>query len=204
MESFVRRSGRLRTLLVAALAGAAALAGVTLACGGGDGDGTSEAEGPRRDNWIADTQYMQDSLGNDLMVIIRRPPGAAVEVEPRAGSGDPDAPGAVERLEPREAATLIQNIQPRAYIIDVRDSESYVRLGWIPGSFLIEHDQLEENIAEIHVRTDQMIIVYGDDDGRTEAAARLLASYGFPTVRWIRGGFLQWAALDLPTEGYSR
>ena len=202
MGSFVRRRG-LRTWLAAA-AVTAALAGGTLGCGG-EGDDASNAEGPRRDNWIADTQYMRDSLGNDLMVIIRRPPGAAVEVEPRAGSGDPDAPGAVEHLEPREAATLIQNIQPRAYVIDVRDSESYVRLGWIPGSFLIEHDKLEENVGEIHVRTDQMIVVYGDDnDDRTEAAARLLASYGFPTVRWIRGGFLQWAALDLPTEEYSR
>lgn len=194
MGSFVRRA-----------AGAAAVAVGTLACGGGDGDGASSAEGPRRDNWIADTQYMRDSLGNDLMVIIRRPPGAAVEVEPRAGSGDPDAPGALERLEPREAATLIQNIRPRAYVIDVRDPETYVRLGWIPGSFLIQHDQLEANVDEIHVRTDQMIVVYGDEnDERTEAAARLLASYGFPTVRWIRGGFLQWAALDLPTEEYAR
>ena len=170
----------------------------TAACGGDEEP--AGAEGPRRDPWIADTQYVRDSLGKDLMIIVRRAAARLLEVEPRAGSGDPDAPGVVRALAPREAAALIQSASPPVFIIDLRDPRTYVQQGALPGAFLIGSDHLEAAIPDFHVRTDQTILVYGDGNESAREAAELLASYGFPTVRWLEGGFLQWATLGLPTE----
>jgi rhodanese-related sulfurtransferase len=178
-----------------------ALAGMMAAgaCGGAEPEG---AAGPRRETMTADTQYVRDSLGNDLMVIVRRAAPSLREVEPRAGSGDPDAPGVVREIEAREAAALIDRGSPPVFILDVRDPETYVSQGWLPGAFLIQASLLEQGISDMHIRTDQTILVYGETDEQAREAARLLASYGFPAVRWLKGGYLQWAVLDLPVERY--
>jgi rhodanese-related sulfurtransferase len=152
--------------------------------------------------WVADTQIVRDSLGQELEIVIGRPGERPTEVESRAGSGDPAAPGAVRGLAPKQALDLMRVATPRWFVIDIRSSEQYARQGWIPGAALIELSILEQNIEDLHIRTDQTILVYDESGSRAPEAARLLASYGFPAVRWIEGGFDAWKEGGLPVDGY--
>ncbi len=174
---------------------AAAVAVAAGACGGKE-----TAEEASDAPFVMDTQYVTDSLGNQLMFVTRKVASRVRVVEPRAGSGDPEAPGAVEALTPAEASAFLANARPPALILDLRDARTYLNQGALPGAFLIEQPRLEESIEDIQVRTDQTILVYGDDDESSRDAARLLASYGFPSVRWLEGGFLGWATADFPVE----
>jgi rhodanese-related sulfurtransferase len=152
--------------------------------------------------WMADTQIVRDSLGQELEIVIGRPARRVAEVEARAGSGDPDAPGVVRGLAPKQALDLMRVATPPWFVIDIRTSEPYAREGWIPGALLIELSILEQNIGDMHIRTDQTILVYDENGSRAPVAARLLASHGFPTVRWIEGGLAAWKEAGLPVEEY--
>ena len=152
---------------------------------------------------VADTQIVRDSLGREVEIVIERPAQRPTEVESRAGSQDPATPGVVRGLEPRQALELMRAATPRWFIIDLRSSEQYAREGWIPGvAVLIERPLLEQNIEDMHIRTDQTILVYDEDGSRAPEAARLLASYGFPIVRWLEGGFIEWKEAGLPMGEY--
>lgn len=151
---------------------------------------------------VADTQVIVDSAGNALELIIGRPVDPNLrEIFPRRGAADPDAPAAVRALAPRQAHALMQAAAPPWYVIDVRGDEEFVREGHLPGALLVGLPHLEENLNDLHVRSDQTILVYADEGRRAERGARLLASYGFPTVRVLEGGFSAWRRAGLPVEG---
>ncbi|HUP20657.1 MAG TPA: rhodanese-like domain-containing protein [Gemmatimonadota bacterium] len=182
-----------------AIALAAAL--LMTACGEGD-DG--RAAGERADSSgasdvVADTQLVVDSMGQQFLVITTRRPRVSA-VEPRAGAGDPDRPGAVQPVDPATAAERMSATPVPWYVIDVRTPEEYVSDGHLEGAALVPLDQLEANVADLQVRTDQMVLVYSGGDGRALQAARLLAGYGFPTVRVLEGGLPAWRAAGLPVE----
>jgi rhodanese-related sulfurtransferase len=194
-----------RTPIRAALAvpglALAALSGV--ACG-------REAEAPEpRDRaadsapqFTADTQMVVDSLGNELMIVSKRTAHLLPrEVRPRAGAGDPAAPDAWRVVDARSARSLMQAATPPWYVIDVRDSRAFATRGHLPGAALVPLEVLETNVEDLHVRTDQIVLLYSDDEGRATAAARILASYGFPNLRVLGGGMTAWVRESLPVEG---
>ena len=178
-------------------------AGLLAACGGEEGGG--RAAGERADSSaaadvVADTQLVVDSMGQQFLVITTRRPRVRA-VQPRAGAGDPDLPGAVQPVDPATAAERMSATPVPWYVIDVRTAEEYVSDGHLEGAALVPLDRLEENVADLQVRTDQMVLVYSGGDGRALQAARLLAGYGFPTVRVLEGGLPAWKAAGLPVEG---
>lgn len=190
------RRGALRTTLPAIL-------GLAAGVGAGCDRPASEPAPPIRDESLpasgvaaADTQVVRDTLGNEFLVIttgrsrIRR-------VVPRAGSGDP---GDVTRMDPADAHEARSAARPPWYVIDVRDARAYVGEGHLPGAALAPAEVLEANLDDLHIRTDQVVLVYGDDSTRAEDAARLLASYGFPDVRVVAGGYPAWKRAGLPVE----
>ncbi|MGH7550017.1 MAG: rhodanese-like domain-containing protein [Gemmatimonadota bacterium] len=160
----------------------------------------SEREEPGIARTTADTQYVVDSSGARLMIVINRPPGTVREVVPREGAADPDAPEAYRLLDPRVTRSMLQAARPPWRVIDVRSSTEYVRQGHIAGAILVDLERLEENVGDLHVRTDQMVLTYGKDTATGERAARLLVEYGFPNVRALEGGFPAWKAAGLPVE----
>lgn len=150
----------------------------------------------------ADTQLVRDSLGNELMIVSKRTAHLVPrELRPRAGTGDPDAPDAWRVVDPRTARSLMQSARPPWYVIDVRDSRAYVTRGHLANSALVPLELLEENVEDLHVRTDQIVLVYADDEARATAAAKILAGYGFPHLRVLGGGLEAWAREGLPVEG---
>ena len=186
-----------RPLVVAAALAAAA------GCGGrAEAPEAAEAGSPRP-VWVADTQVVRDSLGRELEIAIGRPAERVAEVVPRKGARDPDRVDAVRPIEPRRAIELMRAARPRWFVVDLRSAEAYAVEGRVPGALLIGGDQLEQNLGDLHVRTDQTILVYDEDGRGAPAAARLLSSYGVPTVRWLDGGVAAWREAELPVEGGS-
>ncbi len=161
--------------------------------------GGAEVSAPR---FTADTQMVVDSLGNELMIVSKRTAQLLPrEVRPRAGAGDPDAPDAWRVVDPRSASSLMQAATPDWYVIDVRDSRAFATRGHLPGAALVPLELLETNVADLHVRTDQIVLLYADDEARAARAARILAAYGFPNLRVLGGGMAAWEREGFPVEG---
>ena len=78
---------------------------------------------------------------------------------------------------------------------DLRDDPETARLAAL---LLVD---TEANVEDLHVRTDQVVLLYGDDERRALAAARILASHGFPHLRVLQGGLDAWSRAGLPVEG---
>lgn len=180
-----------------------------VACGGGSGeagDETGDETGDARVDrpaMVADTQLVIDSTGAVLEIVTRRRPSKAREIQPRAGSGDPDAPDVLRALEPETVHSLLQGATPPWYVIDVRGARAYATEGHLPNALLVPLESLEENVEDLHVRADQAVLVYGDEGDDAWRAGRLLASYGFPRVRVLEGGLPAWRRAGLPIEGGS-
>lgn len=189
----------LALLLFAAGCGDAAERQSVPAGGAPDLTGAPLADDPRA---VADTQLVRDSLGNELMIVSKRTGHLLPrEVHPRAGAGDPAAPDAWRVLDPSTARSLMQAARPPWYVLDVRDSRAYATRGHLPGAALVPLDALEANVQDLHVRDDQIVLVYADDEARAVVAARILAGYGFPHLRVLGGGLEAWAREGLPVEG---
>lgn len=146
---------------------------------------------------VADTQFVTDSSGANLLIITGRTD--VREFHPRKGSGDPDAPDAFRELPAKTVHSMLQAARPPWFIIDVRTDDEWVGMGHLPNATLFPLEQLEKNIDDLHVRTDQFILVYGRDTGQGRMAARVLAAYGFPYLRVLQGGFSAWQRANLPT-----
>lgn len=175
-------------------------AAVLAACGGGEPANETESARIGERPWVADTQYVIDSTGGRLQIIIGRPAGDVRELVPRAGSGDADGPDAFRILEPRIAHSMMQASRPQWYVIDLRPPAVYVTEGHIRGAKLVPIDVLEENLLDLHVRDDQVVFLYADGTARAREAARILAGYGYPHVRVLGGGFPAWKQAGLPVE----
>ncbi|MCK5439273.1 MAG: rhodanese-like domain-containing protein [Gemmatimonadetes bacterium] len=144
---------------------------------------------------VADTQFIVDSSGANLLIITGRT--TVREFRPRKGSGDPDAPDAYRELPARTVHSLIQAARPPWYIIDVRTDDEWVGMGHLPEATLFPFEELERNIEDLHIRTDQFVLVYGRDTAHGRMAARLLAEHGFPHLRVLQGGFGAWQRAGL-------
>lgn len=200
--------------MTGATRGPVALAcGLALACGPAGERPADErsADDPRDDTSaaggtalappvVADTQLVVDSIGREFLIITTGRPRIR-EVRPRAGSGDPDAPGTLESIDPRTAEERMRRAPVPWYVLDVRSAQEYVAEGHLPGAALVPLERLEENVDDLHVRTDQVVMVYADGTRKAREAARLLASYGFPVVRVLDGGLPAWREAGLPIEG---
>ena len=195
------RPAAVRSLLAAA--GPALVAAGLVGCGR-QADAPQPAAGAADSAplFTADTQMIVDSLGNELMIVSKRTAHLLPrEVRPRAGAGDPDAPDAWRVVDPRSARSLMQAATPPWYVIDVRDSRAFATRGHLPGAALVPLEIMEANVADLHVRTDQIVLLYADNEARATEAARILAGYGFPNLRVLGGGMAAWEREGLPVEG---
>lgn len=192
-----------RAMLLPMAISAVLTAVLAAGCGGGDAPAArADRAADSAPRFVADTQLVRDSLGNEIMIVSKRTAHLAPrEFRPRAGAGDPSAPDAWRVVDPRTARSLMQSARPPWYVIDVRDSRAYVSRGHLANAALVPLEVLEDNVADLHVRTDQVVLVYADDEARAAAAAKVLAGYGFPHLRVLGGGLEAWAREGLPVAG---
>lgn len=187
-----------------AVAVAALLVAALWDCGrGGEGDSTAGGA-PAVDSLAAaaaDTQFVRDSLGNELMIVSKRSEHLLPrEVRPRAGSGDLSNPDAWRLIDPRTAHSLMQSARPPWYVIDVRSPQEYATGDHIGGAALVPAGQIMGNVEDLHVRTDQIVLLYANDERPAVDAARTLAGFGFPHLRVLGGGLKAWKEAGLPVE----
>lgn len=187
-----------------AVALAAFLVAAPWACGRGSDAEPAAGGAPAVDSLAAagaDTQFVRDSLGNELMIVSKRTEHLLPrEVRPRAGSGDLSNPDAWRVIDPPTAHSLMQSAQPRWYIIDVRSPRAYATGGHIAGAALVPADHIVRNVEDLHVRTDQIVLLYADEELPAVDAARTLAGFGFPHLRVLGGGLNAWKEAGLPVE----
>ncbi len=163
-----------------------------------DGEEVATDRDPEPAVMVADTQFVVDSSGANLLIITGRTD--VREFQPRKGSGDADAPDAYRELPPKTVHSMLQAARPPWFIIDVRTDDEWVGMGHLPNATLFPLELLEQNVEDLHIRTDQFVLVYGRDTGHGRTAARVLAAYGFPHLRVLQGGFGAWQRADLPIE----
>ena len=71
---------------------------------------------------------------------------------------------------------------------------------WRGGAALVPAGQIMGNVEDLHVRTDQIVLLYANDERPAVDAARTLASFGFPHLRVLGGGLKAWKEAGLPVE----
>jgi rhodanese-related sulfurtransferase len=197
-------SVRAAVLSLPAVAGIALSAALSATACGREADAPEPAarEEDSVPRFVADTQVVVDSVGNELMIVSKRTAHLLPrEVHPRAGAGDPGAPDAWRVIDARAARALMQGASPAWYVIDVRDARAFATRGHLPGAALVPIEVLEANVSDLHIRTDQVVLLYADDEARAVRAARILAGYGFPHLRVLGGGMAAWQRESLPVEG---
>jgi len=94
-------------------------------------------------------------------------------------------------LTSAEFATAVAST-PRPYVLDVRGDAEF-RAGHVPGSRWIHVHELAARRDELPTAKIARVLVVGDSDKRTQAAATFLALVGFADVAALAGGFAAWS-----------
>ena len=98
------------------------------------------------------------------------------------------------------AAEELAKKMAKVHMIDVRQPDEYTgELGHIPGAKLVVLNTLPEHIGE-HPK-DETIVFVCRSGGRSARATAFAIDQGFEHVYNLKGGMLNWNALNLQTEG---
>jgi len=108
---------------------------------------------------------------------------------------EPYLPRAAGAVKPIELAEL--NKVGAVVPIDTRDKSAYDRAK-IPGSVHVPLDEVENRLAELHMRAGRPVLYCRSGDKTKELAARL-AEQGAP-IAFLEGGFLGWESDGLPVQ----
>lgn len=85
-------------------------------------------------------------------------------------------------------------------IIDVRTRTEFDS-GHIPGAVNIPHSELPRRLGELQIESDQEIVVYCEQGGRSMMAASALRGAGFSRVLHLEGDMSAWRASQLRCVG---
>ena len=95
-----------------------------------------------------------------------------------------------QRLDVTEF-TAAREASPAPFVLDVRGAEAFAA-GHVPGARTIPVHELAARRSELpHGKTERLLVV-GDSDKRTAAAATFLTLFGFADVAVLAGGFAAW------------
>lgn len=79
----------------------------------------------------------------------------------------------------------------RPYVLDVRDAEEF-QAGHVPGSHWIHVHEIAARRGELPVSKVRRVLLVGDTEKRTRAAATWLVLTGYADVAVLSGGFAAW------------
>lgn len=119
----------------------------------------------------------------------------------------------LERMTPDEArneATRTDEMAPPTFLIDIRSERQRREFGSIPGSIVIDRNELEWKLdprsrgrlgpSAVVDRFDVRVILISHDGNASSLAARSLQLIGLTTATDVVGGFLAWKAAGMPFE----
>jgi rhodanese-related sulfurtransferase len=119
----------------------------------------------------------------------------------------------LERITPDEArneVTRTDEMAPPIFLIDIRSEHQRREFGIIPGSIVIDRNELEWKLdprssgrlgpGAVVDRFDVRVILISHDGNASSIAARSLQLIGLTSATDVVGGFLAWRAANLPFE----
>ena len=122
----------------------------------------------------------------------------------------------LERMTPDEArdeVTRIDDMAPPIFLIDIRSERQRRELGVIPGSIIIDRNELEWKLdprsrgrlgpGAVVDRFDVRVILISHDGNASSLAARSLQLIGLTSATDVVGGFLAWKAAGMPFEPWA-
>jgi rhodanese-related sulfurtransferase len=117
----------------------------------------------------------------------------------------------LERMTPDEARTEVTRIDemaPPIFLIDIRSERQRREFGVIPGSIVIDRNELEWKLdprsrgrlgpGAVVDRFDVKVILISHDGNASSLAARSLQLIGLTSSTDVVGGFLAWRAASMP------
>lgn len=103
-----------------------------------------------------------------------------------------------KRVDAKTAAKMIE-AGSIDMILDVRDIDEFSGPdGRIKGAQLVPSDKIPASMDKLVSFKEKTLLVYCSVGGRSDRAARYLASSGFKNVLDLSGGVLAWKAAGLP------
>lgn len=122
----------------------------------------------------------------------------------------------LERMTPDEArgeVTRVDDMAPPTFLIDIRSECQRREFGIIPGSIIIDRNELEWKLdprsrgrlgpGAMVDRFDVRVILISHDGNASSLAARSLQLIGLTTATDVIGGFLAWEAAGMPFEPWA-
>ena len=119
----------------------------------------------------------------------------------------------LERMTPDEArneVTRADEMAPPIFLIDIRSERQRREFGIIPGSIVIDRNELEWKLdprsrgrlgpGAVVDRFDVRVILISHDGNASSLAARSLQLIGLTSATDVVGGFLAWRAANMPWE----
>lgn len=119
----------------------------------------------------------------------------------------------LERMTPDEAfgeVTHADEMAPPVFLIDIRSESQRREFGAIPGSIVIDRNELEWKLdprsrgrlgpSAVVNRFDVRVILVSHDGNASSLAARSLHLIGLRSATDVVGGFLAWRAVGLPFD----
>jgi len=119
----------------------------------------------------------------------------------------------LERMTPDEAydeVTRADEMAPPIFLIDIRSENQRREFGIIPGSIVIDRNELEWKLdprshgrlgpSAVVNRFDVRVILVSHDGNASSLAARSLHLIGLRSATDVVGGFLAWRAAGLPND----
>ena len=119
----------------------------------------------------------------------------------------------LERMTPDEArneVTRTDEMAPPIFLIDIRSERQRREFGIIPGSIVIDRNELEWKLdprsrgrlgpSAVVDRFDVGVILISHDGNGSSLAARSLQLIGLTSATDVVGGFLAWRAANMPWE----
>lgn len=110
----------------------------------------------------------------------------------------PALAGPHKRVDAKTASKMIET-GAIDMILDVRDIDEFSGPdGRIKGAQLVPYDKIPASMDKLASFKDKTLLVYCAVGGRSDHAARYLASSGFTNVIDLSGGILAWKSAGLP------
>lgn len=88
-----------------------------------------------------------------------------------------------------EQARILLEKNPDVIVFDIRDEEDYIE-GHIPNATQVTYSQIKKQMD--YFNRDQIYVIYGNNDKKSEKAANVMASNGFPKIYMLTGGIEKW------------
>lgn len=121
----------------------------------------------------------------------------------------------LERMTPDEAFDEVRSadeMAPPIFLVDIRSESQRREFGTIPGSIVIDRNELEWRLdprsrgrfgpSAVVDRFDVRVILLSHDGNASSLAARSLHLIGLRSATDVIGGFLAWRAAGLPLDPF--